>query len=33
MMEVSMRVDGRVVKNMVNEHSLMEKGSGKEISI
>ena len=33
MMEVSMRVDGRIVKNMVKEHILMEKGSGKETSI
>ena len=32
-MSMVMRMDGRIVKNMVKEHRLMEKGSGKETSI
>ena len=32
-MEPSIRVNGRVGKNMVKGHSLMEKGNGKEKSM
>ena len=32
-MEPSIWVNGRMVKNMVKEHSLMEKGNGKETSM
>jgi len=32
-MEPSIWVNGRMVKNMVKEHSLMEKGKGKETSM
>ena len=33
LMEISMLGDGRMGRNMVKEHPLMEKGSGKGISM